>query len=491
MAPASDKPASSAETVASGSAPTIVGGTASTVVAKTPQPPVIPGYAVERLLGRGGMGEVWLARQETLDRQVAIKVIRAEVLNEPAYTARFLREARAAAKVNHPHVVAVHDAGHCDHGLFLVMEYVPGGDLHDACAGKPLDEARLVRILRAAAEGLQAIHDAGLLHRDLKPENIFLGADGLPKIGDLGLARSYAGDDRMTVTGHAIGTPAFMAPEQAHGAVDVDARCDIYSLAATGFALLTGRPPFVGATPWATVAQVINDPPPDPRVCNTAISPGVAHAIRSALAKDPAQRPATARAFAQSLLEPAPPPARLPDSRKPLWRRRHLWLAGAGMIAGVVLAGGLSAWGAASSPPPDAHSPASTPLPSTPLPGSAKRPTIADAAVAAPPSPSRSGSAFRDIKAGIRGTLRDALPGSVSEHQARTRRALQRQGVQITVDDLQAGRGLIEGNFPDGDALRVTLTQLQPGTTELAIQVGAFGDQTRQRTLLEWIRAEP
>jgi len=429
---------------------------------------------------------VWLARQETLDRQVAIKVIRAEVLNEPAYTARFLREARAAAKVNHPHVVAVHDAGHCDHGLFLVMEYVPGGDLHDACAGKPLEEARLVRILRAAAEGLQAIHDAGLLHRDLKPENIFLGADGLPKIGDLGLARSHAGDDRMTVTGHAIGTPAFMAPEQAHGAVDVDARCDIYSLAATGFALLTGRPPFVGATPWATVAQVINDPPPDPRVCNTAISPGVAHAIRSALAKDPAQRPATARAFAQSLLEPAPPPARVRGRTKQLWRRRRLWLASAGVMVGVVLAGGLSAWGAASSPPPDAHSPASTPLPS-----SAKRPAIADAAVAAPPSPSRAGSAFRDIKAGIRGTLRDALPGSVSEHQARTRRALQRQGLQITVDDLQAGRGLIEGNFPDGDALRVTLTQLQPGTTELAIQVGAFGDQTRQRRLLEWIRAEP
>jgi len=297
------------------------GGTAPTAILTPPQ---LPGYALERHIGRGGMGDVWLARHQTLDRQVALKVVRGEYASDPAYVDRFLREARAAAKINHPRVVTVHDAGQVNGVLYLAMEYVSGGDLHDHLAGQPMPEAGALRLLSAVAEGLQAIHDAGLVHRDLKPENIFLDAEGLPKIGDLGLARSRAGDDRMTVTGQAVGTPAYMSPEQANGAADIDARSDIYSLAATGFAVLTGRPPFVGATPWATVAQVINDPAPDPRQCNAAISPGVAQALRAALAKDPAQRPATAQAFAHLLTAPAGTvvlPSAAP-ARRAWWRWR-------------------------------------------------------------------------------------------------------------------------------------------------------------------------
>ena len=324
-------------------------------------PPQLPGYVVERLLGRGGMGDVWLARHQTLDRQVALKVVRGEYASDPAHVDRFLREARAAAKVNHPRVVTVHDAGQNNGALYLAMEFVPGGDLHGHLAGKPMPEVEAVRLLCAAAQGLQAIHDAGLVHRDIKPENLFLDPDGLPKIGDLGLPRSRAGDDRMTVTGQAVGTPAYMSPEQANGAADIDARSDIYSLAATGFALLTGRPPFIGATPWATVAQVINDPAPDPRQCNPAISANVAIALRAALAKAPAQRPVTAQAFAAMLTAP-PGTVVLPPSpsrtARAWWRWRPLQAA-AGMVVGVTVAGIIVAsWG--DSAPSAATAPART-----------------------------------------------------------------------------------------------------------------------------------
>jgi serine/threonine protein kinase len=468
----------------------------------TPAPiaPTIPGYVIERRIGSGGMGDVWLARHQTLDRVVALKVVRSDLANDPNYVDRFLREARAAAKVNHPRVVTVHDAGQTAGHLFLAMEYVPGGDAHDRLDVGPMTEAEALTFLEAAAEGLQAIHDAGLLHRDIKPENLFIGNDGLPKIGDLGLARSEAGDDRMTQTGHAIGTPAYMSPEQANGVANLDGRSDIYSLAATGFALLTGRPPFVGATPWATVAQVINDPAPDPRQCNAAVSPGVAEALRQALAKDPAQRPLTARDFAQSLRQSVgkPMPKAMPSSAtvRPWWRHRVV-LGIAGVLLGVVGTGILVAVLSDSS---SARSKANfipvepaTARSGTETPKSGSAP----AAHAAPKGESVSrtkedrgiGGVFGDIKAGVRGTLRDAMNGTVVDVQRDAERALKRNGITITKSRIDEGRGILEGSFANGDELRVTTTRLTSESVEVAVQVGAFGDQTRQRLLLDWIRA--
>lgn len=453
-------------------------------------PPQLPGYALERHIGRGGMGDVWLARHQTLDRQVALKVVRGEYASDPAYVDRFLREARAAAKVNHPRVVTVHDAGQVEGVLYLAMEYVSGGDLHDRLNGTAMPEAEALRLLRGIADGLQAIHDVGLVHRDLKPENIFLDAEGLPKIGDLGLARSRAGDDRMTVTGQAVGTPAYMSPEQANGAADIDARSDIYSLAATGFALLTGRPPFVGATPWATVAQVINDPAPDPRQCNATISHGVAQALRAALAKDPARRPATAQAFVAMLTAPPgtvvlPAPA---TAGRSWWRWRPVQVA-AGMVMGVALAGILVA--AATSDDGPVAVPATAPVPTRGTSPKSAAP-IASASTGgngSKPAPALH-SVFSDIKTGIRGTTREATAGTVVQQHPRARRAMERNGASITKDVVDEGRGVLEGTFAAGGEWRIITTRLNADSVEFAIQVGAFGDQARQQTILEWLHAQ-
>ena len=193
--------------------------------------PTVPGYIIDRLLGRGGMGEVWLAEHATLHRTLALKVLRPELARDPAFVERFLREARAAARINHINVVMVHDAGQIEGCLYLAMEYMPGGDLRSCITnGRGLPLAQAIDLCLGAADGLQALHDAGLIHRDLNPENILLDAAGRPKIADFGLARATQGDDRMTATGQAMGTPAYMSPEQAQGVADVDERSDVHAL---------------------------------------------------------------------------------------------------------------------------------------------------------------------------------------------------------------------------------------------------------------------
>jgi serine/threonine protein kinase len=275
-----------------------------------PETPVIPGYTIERILGVGGMGMVHLALHQTLQRKVALKIMRADLAGDPLYAARFLREARAAARVSHPAVVQIHDAGEAAGHLYLAMEFLPGGDFRKALADGPLAEAAALDAIIAAAAGMAAIHRAGLVHRDLKPENLLRDADGLVKIGDLGLARPThpggehppAGNEpHVTAPGDALGTPAYMAPEQAQGAADLDARCDVYGLAATLYTLLTARPPFSGPTTWSVVHQVISAPPPDPRAENPAVSGLTAALVQRAMAKERLARPASMDDFAAEL----------------------------------------------------------------------------------------------------------------------------------------------------------------------------------------------
>jgi serine/threonine protein kinase len=266
--------------------------------------PSIPGYTIRRPLATGGMGSVYEAVHDTLDRRVAIKVLQGQFADDAAFAERFLREARIAAKIEHPGVVTVHDAGRdADGHLFIAMGFIEGGDLAAWCREpSPLVEHDVLRIGRRCAEALAAIHQHGLIHRDIKPDNILMGPGGEPVVTDLGLARSQHGDDRMTATGQILGTPAYMSPEQATGAADIDHRTDVYSLGATLFALLAGRPPFKGETPWATVAAIINEPAPDLRDFRPEVQPITAALVARCLAKDPAERPADARALADELV---------------------------------------------------------------------------------------------------------------------------------------------------------------------------------------------
>ena len=251
------------------------------------EPRVIAGFRIIRPLGQGGMATVYLASQISLAREVALKLISPQIAANPESAERFLREARVAAAVNHPNVVSIIDVGQADGQLFMALELVTGGDAAQLAVrfGGALPEVRALELLIDCAKGLQALFEARLLHRDLKPANIFITKDGIAKLGDLGLARSEDGDDRMTMTGHLVGTPAFMSPEQASGDNGIDIRSDIYSLGATLFALVTGRQPFIGNTPIAVAAKALTEATPDPRTLNPTISASTATLIMRAMAK--------------------------------------------------------------------------------------------------------------------------------------------------------------------------------------------------------------
>ncbi len=268
---------------------------ASAVTMRMPESPkLIGGWSVGRKLGQGGMGAVHLAEKD--GQQGALKLLHASLLGQGDFRARFLRESEVLASVRHPNVVQLVSHGESDGWLWLVMEYVSGGDLagHLKRRGTLL-EKEACTIAARCARGLVAIHAAGLIHRDLKPENIFLQAvkaDGMaePKIGDLGMARHAEGDDRMTMTGTACGTPAYMAPEQIRGDSDLDHRVDVYALGATLYTMLTGRKPFDGPTIYVLTHEVLTRPVPDMRRYSPHITPAVCGVVEKAMSKVREQR---------------------------------------------------------------------------------------------------------------------------------------------------------------------------------------------------------
>src|SRR5262245_13302729 len=223
-------------------------------------PPALAGhpkYHVLRRLGTGGMGTVWLAEHAVMNRLVAVKVIRPDLLAKPGATSRFLREVRAAAKLHHPHIVTAFDAEPVGDSCLLVMEYVDGKTLADRVQEGPLPVEEACRAARDAARGLAHAHAAGLVHRDVKPHNLIRAADGTTKVLDFGLAGVGAGElaaasgDGLTGAGMVCGTPDYIAPEQAANPHAADARADVYGLGCTLYHLLTGRPP----VPAGTVAE--------------------------------------------------------------------------------------------------------------------------------------------------------------------------------------------------------------------------------------------
>ena len=255
-------------------------------------------YRVQRLLGKGGMGAVYLADDEVLGELVALKIISsAWATDEQAMIARFRREAAAARKVSSPSVIRIHDIGEARPGLlYLSMEYFAGRTLAELIAQRgivPLDDAR--DILKQIGVGLEAAHQAGVIHRDLKPSNVLIGERGAVKIIDFGLATTAVGEG-LTATGAILGTPHYMAPEQVRGK-NVDARSDIYAFGALAYHLVCGRPPFAGDNAIAIGFAHLSEPPPPPRQLRKDVPANLEAAILAALAKSPDDRPPSARAF--------------------------------------------------------------------------------------------------------------------------------------------------------------------------------------------------
>ena len=264
--------------------------------------PEIPGYDVEALLGRGGMGVVYKARHRRLNRLVALKMLIAGAHAGPAERARFQREAEAVASLRHANIVAVYDVGDHEGCPYFTMELLEGGSLAQALAGTPQPARQAAALLITLAEAVQAAHQAGIVHRDLKPANILLTAEGTPKVADFGLARHFEGEPALTLSGARIGTPSYMAPEQVIGkAGTIGPAADIYALGALLYEMLTGRPPFRGETAAETERQVIHDEPVSPSRLNTKVPRDLETICLKCLSKEPQRRYASAAALADDL----------------------------------------------------------------------------------------------------------------------------------------------------------------------------------------------
>jgi hypothetical protein len=264
--------------------------------------PTIPGYEVEAVLGTGGMGVVFRARHLRLNRIVALKMALAGAYAGPHERERFQREAEAVAVLRHPNVVQIHDVGDADGRPYFTMEYVDGGSLAQKLAGKPQPARESAALVATLAAAIQAAHESGVVHRDLKPANVLLTADGTPKVSDFGLARRLGGEAGLTHSGAAVGTPSYMAPEQARGqAAAVGPAADVYALGAILYELLTGRPPFRAETAVETVVQVIYQDPVPPSQLNATVPRDLETVCLKCLHKEPERRYVSAAALAEDL----------------------------------------------------------------------------------------------------------------------------------------------------------------------------------------------
>ncbi len=259
-------------------------------------------YALERELGRGGMAIVYLARDLRHDRPVALKVLLPS-LAQSLGAERFLREIRTAARLQHPHILSVHDSGEADGQLWFTMPYVEGETLRQRLRREgQLSLPDALRIAREVADGLDFAHRHGVVHRDVKPENILL-SDGHALVADFGISRALAGEESgeaLTETGVSVGTPAYMSPEQAAGQ-PVDARTDVYALGAVLYEMLAGEPPFTGPTPQAVIAKRFHTDAVPLRAVRPSVPEHVERAVARALARVPMDRFASAAELAHAL----------------------------------------------------------------------------------------------------------------------------------------------------------------------------------------------
>ena len=262
-------------------------------------------YSLSSPLGRGSMGEVSLGRNPDLDIPVAVKTLTPHLAREnPQYIERFIKEARIAARINHPNIVSTVDAGSDDGIHYIVMEYVDGGTVRQLLENEGrIQVTRAIDIVRSIAAALAAAARYNIIHRDIKPDNIMLTADGTAKLADLGFAKCTDGHDYMnaTGTGVSIGTPGYIAPEQAKDAKRVDARSDIYSLGATFYHLCTGEAPFSGCSAFEVMNKHVREPLPHPSIKNPDLPPAVCDIICKMMEKKPRHRYQTAEELLREL----------------------------------------------------------------------------------------------------------------------------------------------------------------------------------------------
>lgn len=402
----------------SGPEPTVAAGTR------------VDGYLVEALLGAGGMGEVYRARDVALDRAVALKMVSLTLAREPTFVARFEREARAASAVNHPNVAQIHAYGVWQGRPYFVMEHVEGRSLAEIVRrdGRRSGSAA-IGLVRQAAEGLRAAWECDVIHRDVKPANLMVDGSGTVKVVDFGLARRQAGPSDLSRADVVLGTPAYMSPEQAL-TQEVDFRTDVYSLGATFYYVLTGGPPFDGDTPIAVMMRHAHEPVRPVRDLNPLVPEPVATVVERMLAKDPERRygswddvlvdlEAVSRA---RLARPAPPaPAPGPVAR----RGPSPALLAAGAVAVVVLA--VATLGPVLAPDP--APPVASPAPD----GPAETPP-------AEPGDGRGPSMPRN-------TFDAIVPALQMAHGAKTLANMRR--VDVAVQTYQAENGALPGSLDE------------------------------------------
>ncbi|GAA4936181.1 serine/threonine-protein kinase [Actinoplanes utahensis] len=289
-------------------------------------------YLLRQRLGAGGMGEVWLATDEVLQRTVAVKLMLPGVADDPDFARRFEAEATSMARVNHPAVASIHDFGRDQGRLYLVLEYVEGESLSQRLSRGRLSPEETMRMVAQTAAGLQAVHDRGLVHRDIKPANLLVRPDGTVVITDFGIAR-HEDAGRLTVSGAILGTPTYLSPEQVRGE-PAGPLSDVYSLGLVAYECLAGEKPFVGENPYAVALQRLQS---GPRTMTVDIPLRVRAVVERALAVEPQDRWQSAAELAAAAGVPAPVVERP--------RRPALHPLLAGFAAMLLVVGGLVVWG--------------------------------------------------------------------------------------------------------------------------------------------------
>ncbi|MDY3558202.1 serine/threonine-protein kinase [Gemmata sp. JC673] len=318
---------------------------------RTDRLPCVPGYAVEAVVGRGGMGIVFRARHLRLNRPVALKMALAGAYAGPRERERFVREAAAAAKLRHPNIVAVYDVGEAEGQTYYTMEYVEGGTLAESLGGAPQPARQACALVAALARAVAEAHRVGVVHRDLKPANVLITPDGTPKISDFGLARLLDDAAGLTQSGAALGTPNYMAPEQTRAAAaPAGPAADVYALGAILYELLTGRPPFRGRTAGETVHLVVNAEPTPPARVIVTVPRDVETICLVCLQKEPHRRYGGAALLADDLERflrgeaiAARPDGRLERLARRV-RRRPAFSATVGVVVLLAVVGLSGAW---------------------------------------------------------------------------------------------------------------------------------------------------
>ncbi len=292
------------------------------IVKAVPPPRQIPGYQLLGRLGAGAMATVYKARQLSLDRIVAVKILPKKFSQMPQFVERFYAEGRAAAKLNHPNIVAALDVGRHGEAHYFIMEYVEGHTVHEHLIKEgPYPEGDALAIAIQIAEALNHAHQAGMIHRDVKPKNILITSDGVAKLADMGLARAVSDREAAEAeAGKTFGTPYYISPEQIRGNLNIDSRADIYNFGATLFHMVTGRVPFEGPDLSSILMKHLDEPLVPPDHINPGLSNGISEIIELCMAKDPKKRYASTIDLIEDLQAVA-------DGRPPVQARKLIDLS--------------------------------------------------------------------------------------------------------------------------------------------------------------------